>query len=1775
MDKLPALSNEAQLEVMNLVKGGMSIEDAISKAQHLAAEEAKDAASGSSKKDINKATLRAVTKMVEEGNISAKDAIRHAERLNSVRVRKQGDAQRILLMNMVKEGNLSIEDAIKHAKGMGVDVVSQQAGGTSTTGLAAQKGKVYNFAVYKFNRLKGAQRRILQIDFQSKVMCNVNRGQRSHQFQFSDIAQIESADGVGFTISFSNERPPVDYEADTLEEKNRIFRLISLIVNHNRSDAGADADGGGGGGGGGIGLGGGGVGAGAGAGAGGDGGGAIIKEGRLEKKGHSMAYFNWASRWLVLRPGELAYYKEEDRDNALNILPIGTGQCSVTKKGSDSFAVATGKKSYVFRVPAPSGVASTAALEKERDAWCDAIAAAGRGGFAPGAAGRAGMPALLQSQIKALTQIMRAMVLDMTALSGFVGEGPGAAKVTSLQELAEKLVRELSRLAVIDKPGGKIMNNVLAKLGGGGGSGGGLLDGLLSAQLDGGSGAGGGGGGGPPVDVVLKRPSADTRWGLGLGSDQVVSEVHAGTVADKAGVIKGSRIIKANGQPCMPDAATGLTGEESMRRLEQALGGLEATLTLVLPFTGGGGGGGAAADAAAKREAELKLEREREQAAALEAAKAELEEREKELNAAKRAAALAKELKAAQADLAAAQSALTKAEEGLEQAKAAGASEEAQAAKAASQAAVESAQSALDAANESMAKATDELEAAEAMDDAAEEKADKIEAAVTAVMSANDAIEAQTEAVAAAEKAALEDPHAGAEAKAQSAVDEARAKVEAAQTKVSEIEAKLASLGGLGKHEAELKDAQEELEQARKALVEANEDVADPAAGMARAKARFEEAEQAAAAARRAYESSRLPEDKEEMEAAEEALAKAKEQVELASNPAFLINVAEAGVASAQKRVQEANAALTKAKAEGAGAGASDVDKLLADLTKAEAAVAKAKAKVEALTLPPPGGPPPPPGAGGGALGLAGAPPPPPPGMGGPPPPPGMGMPMGPPPRAAIKPRVKMRPFHWVKVPNMTLAKSFWQKIIPEGDIAVDRDRIEDLFQAAATKELKKKKKETPKTLLDAKRGQNLGIFMSNFKMPLGRLDAALTVLPPHEGHLPVEHVQALRKLAPTDEERVSYDKYPGNKAQLSKIDQWLMELMKVPNLKQRLDLLNVIHEFPHQFEELAPEVAGALTALRQLKSSKRLRRVMHYCLSIGNYINGGTNKGGAHGMMLKSLQKMGDTRGRDKVTTIMDFLIYTLEQKEKGLLSFHEDLDKVFGRIQTSVKGLSAEVEILARDLLKIDRSAKGMQKKLSESGASSSKMSAFFDAVQRFVNRYEGDLVKVHADVADSKKLYGEVLEAFGERPATDSEEIFTYITNFIAKFKAAIKKAEDLREKALKDKQRAERKAKDEQERARRKAERAAGGGGSGERANSNAAEVGMAALQRLKPGLVKGHARKKSNPFNPFAPAGESGGNEAAAAPTTQPKTPGGATTKGGKRLAGAMPTPIALTPAAATANPFASARKVGAAGPAKTSSGSGNADGASGGPNRVSGARVGLNFADDKANAVDASASIGGGGGGGGGGGVTAPSAARAPAAESANPFAPRKATSAPASTTATPVKVPSSGSASVANTPAKNGGEAVPFNPFGAVPTKAGTAAAAAAAAATPRGATASGKKKDIAGGGSGGGSGSKRRKAPTREGYLEKMSGAKRSTKFEKRFFELSNTGYLHYYKKEGGKSAGSIYLRGTTCRLDPDSSTTVFLQTEDRLYIFKATSGVEATEWRDDISWYTASSK
>jgi hypothetical protein len=275
---------------------------------------------------------------------------------------------------------------------------------------------------------------------------------------------------------------------------------------------------------------------------------------------------------------------------------------------------------------------------------------------------------------------------------------------------------------------------------------------------------------------------------------------------------------------------------------------------------------------------------------------------------------------------------------------------------------------------------------------------------------------------------------------------------------------------------------------------------------------------------------------------------------------------------------------------------------------------------------------------------------------------------------------------------------------MPSGDLPLDHGLLEKLFAAADLKSvnLTTKVKSEIKTLLDGKRAQNLGIFMAGFKTPLHDLDRILNTLPGQPGikissfyafwlnpffkkigSLPLEHVIALRKLAPTPEEKEAYEKYQGDKRQLSDIDQFLMAMMSIRELRVRLDLLLWIYEFPAQLQELEPEIALAKGAVSDLLSSDRFRTVFNYVLSLGNYVNGGTAKGAAHGVHLKCLSKLADARGSDKKTTLMDFLVLTLQKlggKSASLVDFADDLEHAAKAAETSIKGLSVWLCILKK---------------------------------------------------------------------------------------------------------------------------------------------------------------------------------------------------------------------------------------------------------------------------------------------------------------------------------------------------------------------------------------------------------------------------------------------------------------------------------------------------------------
>ncbi|CAB4016569.1 Hypothetical predicted protein [Paramuricea clavata] len=399
-------------------------------------------------------------------------------------------------------------------------------------------------------------------------------------------------------------------------------------------------------------------------------------------------------------------------------------------------------------------------------------------------------------------------------------------------------------------------------------------------------------------------------------------------------------------------------------------------------------------------------------------------------------------------------------------------------------------------------------------------------------------------------------------------------------------------------------------------------------------------------------------------------------------------------------------------------------------------------------------------------------PPPPPPGGGAPPPPPfGLGPAATFPPKPLVKPNVKVRPFFWTKVPNNLLLSSMWGKAQDRLD-ELDVKMIEDLFQVEekpnAPDLAQIAKKNASKSLLDNKRAQNLGIFLSGFKLNAQDVDRRLNFIDENDGGLPLEIVISLKRFQPSTEETEMYKNYKGAKEDLPKTDHFMIKLCEIPDLNARLDLLLFILEFPLQYEELFPAVSSVLQTCTEIIHSKKFQTVMEYVLAIGNYLNGGTSRGGAHGFQISSLPKLVDTRGCQKSYTLLNLLVDMLSIKEEETLSLGQDLSSAKFAVEASVKGLTAEVEVLWKGLAKIKKLNLDLQVKRKTSDAADGK---FHDDINEFVSVYEVKLMDLNSRCDKMKESFAKLLTLLGEPSGKNSEEVFGNLNKFLTSFSSVV--------------------------------------------------------------------------------------------------------------------------------------------------------------------------------------------------------------------------------------------------------------------------------------------------------------------------------------------------------------------------------------------------------------------
>mmetsp|Transcript_21117 Transcript_21117/g.40940 ORF Transcript_21117/g.40940 Transcript_21117/m.40940 type:complete len:811 (-) Transcript_21117:202-2634(-) len=351
---------------------------------------------------------------------------------------------------------------------------------------------------------------------------------------------------------------------------------------------------------------------------------------------------------------------------------------------------------------------------------------------------------------------------------------------------------------------------------------------------------------------------------------------------------------------------------------------------------------------------------------------------------------------------------------------------------------------------------------------------------------------------------------------------------------------------------------------------------------------------------------------------------------------------------------------------------------------------------------PPPGGIPPPPGTGGGV--------PPPPGMGGVPPPPGgffapIAKKPSLPKKKSIKPKKKMKAFHWDKLGNTDAYTTIWKDLGKDDEKMLSKDdkmTIELAFSVVPKKKKLKKKsrvgaddidlpdsflkrkkrnkspaKKKLVRLLDDKRRKAVEIVTRSLK--LSGEEARDALLGMDHDAITTEKLQMLLVVCPTSEDTKVLGNYKGRLSSLDHAERFLKTLMEIPSLQTRLQLWLFKEDFDESMGVVREGVRAVNEALSQITTCKGLETVLKVILGVGNHINGGTSKGGAWGVKLSSLAKLKSVKSNDRKQNLLHFIVNLVRERYESSLKFLDDLKGVESAAQNDTAFLESEARRFA----------------------------------------------------------------------------------------------------------------------------------------------------------------------------------------------------------------------------------------------------------------------------------------------------------------------------------------------------------------------------------------------------------------------------------------------------------------------------------------------------------------
>ncbi|KAF6081321.1 Grid2 interacting protein [Phyllostomus discolor] len=298
--------------------------------------------------------------------------------------------------------------------------------------------------------------------------------------------------------------------------------------------------------------------------------------------------------------------------------------------------------------------------------------------------------------------------------------------------------------------------------------------------------------------------------------------------------------------------------------------------------------------------------------------------------------------------------------------------------------------------------------------------------------------------------------------------------------------------------------------------------------------------------------------------------------------------------------------------------------------------------------------------------------------------------------------------------------------------------------------------------ILSHKKAYNTSILLAHLKLSPAELRQVLMSMEP--GRLEPAHLAQLLLFAPDADEELRYQAFREAPGRLSEPDQFVLQMLSVPEYKTRLRSLH----FQATLQEKTEEIRGSLECLRQasleLKNSRKLAKILEFVLAMGNYLNDGqpkTNK--TTGFKINFLTELNSTKTVDGKSTFLHILAKSLSQHFPELLGFTQDLPTVPLAAKVNQRALTSDLDDLHCTINEIQAACQSMSPCSEDKFAM--VMTSFLETAQPVLRALDGLQREAMEELSKALAFFGE------DSKATTSEAFFGIFAEFMSKFERAL--------------------------------------------------------------------------------------------------------------------------------------------------------------------------------------------------------------------------------------------------------------------------------------------------------------------------------------------------------------------------------------------------------------------